>query len=722
MISDIRCLSFCSFDGDTSLAFSLRTGPVVVSVSSCTDVSNHPLIDALEVYARPHRAGTAAVPPLPQSTTGVMDDVPPASALEMNTMEALAACSSLLGHTLNFAGTASTPAIVEQEQKAKTDTLCRELADSALSVLRKTCLAADRARWRALRASCRSLLAAAQPDAASRVDSVTGAYAGEILLALVGEGAGGEVAPGGGVNEGSSSMSMPTSPVRLTRLAQLCGYVCARRPKLLLDQLAPALAKSGESYTAIAGGDSGGDGSGGSISNDIGSRPRRQFGRFVFPALLRRFWESCVWRRDGGETTQMVLRCVLNLAVHEMRAAGTAAAAASTVSTVDNGVSANAEEEFSEQEVLRAGLARLMPLLQSSVARVSQASSEYLGTLLLGTLPAADGSPRSSPPTAVSQAAAGRRQPESFGAAKASAQERGDASLESRASAGVVLGTYAASAASASEAEAEAEATSDPGTDSDTEADRKGSAVTSVQLALAGLRRAGHLSIPVGGGGRAGGRSSLGGGGGGDNPSPGPTDSLSSAAAPMAHTAFEGLVPGSVKRARTSSSSSAAGVVPGRDLAPRGDVAGRADMDVVGGAADQDASSSVPEIASAGREQARRSLGSAAAPGTGSTARGTGAAAAASSKICYRCDGCDDFPLQHVRYHCKVCPDFDLCPQCYEVFHGPNSQFQGGNAVMLRDHSTSHEMVALEVCGQSVFEAGGCWFSCFGVASMARCC
>ncbi|CAM9348332.1 unnamed protein product, partial [Scytosiphon promiscuus] len=31
------------------------------------------------------------------------------------------------------------------------------------------------------------------------------------------------------------------------------------------------------------------------------------------------------------------------------------------------------------------------------------------------------------------------------------------------------------------------------------------------------------------------------------------------------------------------------------------------------------------------------------------------------------------------------------------MFHGPNSQFQGRNAVMLRDHSTSHGMVALSV-------------------------
>ncbi|CAN0124565.1 unnamed protein product, partial [Ectocarpus sp. 8 AP-2014] len=48
-------------------------GPVVVSVSSCADASNHPLIDALEVYARPYRGGAAAAgapaPPLPPGPT-----------------------------------------------------------------------------------------------------------------------------------------------------------------------------------------------------------------------------------------------------------------------------------------------------------------------------------------------------------------------------------------------------------------------------------------------------------------------------------------------------------------------------------------------------------------------------------------------------------------------------------------------------------------------------
>ncbi|CAN0027577.1 unnamed protein product, partial [Ectocarpus sp. 12 AP-2014] len=75
-----------------------------------------------------------------------------------------------------------------------------------------------------------------------------------------------------------------------------------------------------------------------------------------------------------------------------------------------------------------------------------------------------------------------------------------------------------------------------------------------------------------------------------------------------------------------------------------------------------------------------------------------GSSASLSKKqVCYRCDGCDDCPLQHVRHHCLVCADFDLCPRCYDRYHGPNSQFQGENAVMLGSHSTSHSMVALPV-------------------------
>ncbi|CAN0027553.1 unnamed protein product, partial [Ectocarpus sp. 12 AP-2014] len=98
------------------------------------------------------------------------------------------------------------------------EALCPELADSALTVLRKTCLATDKTRWRALRSSCRRLLAAAQPDAAARLDSVHRAYVGEVLLALTGEGGG----DGGGGDGTLGKENSSLSPVRLTRVTQLC--------------------------------------------------------------------------------------------------------------------------------------------------------------------------------------------------------------------------------------------------------------------------------------------------------------------------------------------------------------------------------------------------------------------------------------------------------------------------------------------------------------------
>ncbi|CAN0124630.1 unnamed protein product, partial [Ectocarpus sp. 8 AP-2014] len=103
------------------------------------------------------------------------------------------------------------------EEAAPTrEALCPELADSALTVLRKTCLATDKTRWRALRSSSRRLLAAAQPDAAARVDSVHRAYVGEVLLALAGDGGGDGDGGGGDGTVGKENSSL--SPVRLTRV------------------------------------------------------------------------------------------------------------------------------------------------------------------------------------------------------------------------------------------------------------------------------------------------------------------------------------------------------------------------------------------------------------------------------------------------------------------------------------------------------------------------
>ncbi|CAN0181592.1 unnamed protein product, partial [Ectocarpus fasciculatus] len=445
-------------------------GPVVVSVSSCADASNHPLIDALEVYARPYQGGAAAgapAPPLPpgpaRSSSSSRTDEHQPSALAASTMEALEACSRVLSHALGLAA----------EAAPTREALCPELAGSSLTVLRKTCLATDKTRWRALRSSSHRLLAAAQPDAASRADSVHRAYVGEVLLALAGDGGG----DGGGGGDGNPSKeSSFLSPVRLTRVTQLCERVCAKRSTLLRGELAPALADKSH-----------GDGGGDSVGQS-GRRPQLA-SRFVFPALVRRFWESCVWGRDGRGSMQMVLRCILQLAVDEMRAAAVAARTAAA-NGARGSSSGDLVEEASEQAVLRAGLGQLIPLLQSNVARVSEASSAYLATLLLGTLPAATATAAVTRPTAAaaSRTAAaaatdGQRQAESAGGAAGVAASGGEDGLGSGAAnaaatgvvlssrGGVVSDAYAASAGSASEAEGriETEATSDGGTESDAE-------------------------------------------------------------------------------------------------------------------------------------------------------------------------------------------------------------------------------------------------------------
>ncbi|CAN0115127.1 unnamed protein product, partial [Discosporangium mesarthrocarpum] len=87
----------------------------------------------------------------------------------------------------------------------------------------------------------------------------------------------------------------------------------------------------------------------------------------------------------------------------------------------------------------------------------------------------------------------------------------------------------------------------------------------------------------------------------------------------------------------------------------------------------------------------------AGAEGAATTAPGV---SSTPGKVCYRCDGCDQFPLQQIRFHCLVCPDFDLCPQCYNLFHGPgsrNPKFRRGDSAVLGTHSLLHQMEAHEV-------------------------
>lgn len=742
-----------------------------MSVSSCHDGSNHPLIDVLEVYARPHHPKTSLEPSGSSSrlSGGVaVADTPLSSALGANTVEALSACSRLLSHALGLASAAASP-IAEAtvgsdgppEPRAAVvgDGLLRQLGDSALSVLCKTCLASDKARWRALRASSRSLLMAAQPDAARRVEAVHSAYTAEVTLALVGGGVGGGTSGGGAGGQGGGGgsgglMEAPASPELLTRVAQLCVRVCMRRPELLREGLAPALA-----------GGSGGDG------EDQG----KLSSRFVFPALVRRFWESCVWRRDDRSSTQMVLRCVLHLAVHELRAAGAATAAAATAAVTEGPVETQAASlsgdlHSTETDVLRAGLGELMPLLRSNVARVSQASSTYLTTLLLGAMPATTGLPGSSQGSQGVGAHGAGVGGGSFTQGGASGEPEPDdgspgtgANVASAgASLGVASGSYAASAESMSEAEGriETEATSNPGSDSDGDVEGESSSckdgdggggggrremessgrrvdpATTVQLTRGGLKRAAQLRSLLGAGEREGG---VNGGDGaaaaarGGNPAAaGERASANKKSDPIAPPiAFGDLLSSSRKRARTSPSSDG---VFGRGSAPRSGGGGaatdddqaasrgsRADADAAARAADQKSRLPTGEPPSAsGRKletaevvATTAAAAAAAAEVVAAAAHATSVAAAAgaavagndapganaanSSKVCYRCDGCDDFPLQHVRHHCLVCADFDLCPQCYELCHGPNSQFQGGNVMTLGGHSTAHGMETVQV-------------------------
>ena len=731
-----------------------------MSVSSCHDGSNHPLIDVLEVYARPHRPETglarSGASRLSDGCAGMVADTLPSlsSALAVHTVEALSACSRLLGHALGLATAVSPSAEAAttsggdappEPRKTVDDALFQQLGDSALSVLRKTCLASDKSRWRALRASSRSLLAAAQPDAALRAEVVQSAYTAEVTLALVG----GSVGGSSGGSGGGEFMEGSTSPELLARVARLCVRVCMKRPELLREGLAPALADAHSR---------GGDGK------------LKLAGRFVFPALVRRFWESGVWRRDDRSNTQMVFRCVLQLAVHELRAAGAATAVATTTEepVEKQAASVSGSLHTAETELLRAGLGELMPLLRSNVARVSQASSTYLTTLLLGPAPAASGMPGSSP---ASQGV-GSLRAEGGGASFPEAGASGETDNGSRANApsagasqGAAAGSYAASAESMSEAEGriETEATSDPGSDSDGDAEgetnvdggdsggrgeesseRRVDPVATVQLARGGLKRTTQLRSLLGAGEREGGTDRVNGASARGNPAAPeqPASAIKKSdpvAAPLA--AFGDLLSSSRKRARTSPSSDGAF---GRGSAPRGGdgaVAGddqatdqegsRASAEATARAADQKSGSPAVEsssergvvrggatavmaaataaataaaaavaAATAPATSASTSAAAAAAGATGSDA--PGASAASSSKVCYRCDGCDDFPLQHVRHHCLVCADFDLCPQCYDVCHGPNSQFQGGSVMTLGGHSSTHRMEAVQVrtaCG-----------------------
>lgn len=648
----------------------------MLSVSSCYDGSNHPLIDALEVYAQPNRpmlhtpGGGAA------AATGIAVDAP--NAVALSTVEALGACSRALGYALGLdpvvADGGSINVSGNDEPMSSDSTVVprlrdprrlRLLEDLSVSILRKTCLAAgESARWPALRASSQCLLAAVQPTVALRTERVDRAYAEEAALALAGL-------------RGRTS-ERAASPMFVARVARLCDRVCARRSELLREELGPTLFREG-----CHGPDEG--------YGDYSQLSRR----FVFPALVRTFMESCVWRRDGRESMSALLHCVLRLALNEMREAGKAAEAKSLMEQPDMSDASNVNG--SKGDVFRSGLANVMPLLGSNMSRVSQASCAILTCLLLGDVPTAAAAPDSF---ALSSEADRRDNEDSppFTVDRNHGFANGATEIVSEE--GRIETEATSDAASDSEAEADAEGHSGVGArDGAVRGQESGSDLMLGYAELRPRQLSGSRQQRAGTGNKEGMT--------GTNVSSSSErlavpalDKAFDLVSASSVSSFEGLMSASSKKLRygkapvvsspiflspSTSSGMFTGVTSGRRPASSGrgdgdsDRASTSQMNVVEGTTAQDTSS-----------------GRSGRGGDGQVAAAA-AAAAAASRILFRCDGCDQFPLQHVRYHCLVCADFDLCPQCYVMFHGPNSQFRGMSAVILGEHNTAHEMVMLQV-------------------------
>lgn len=650
----------------------------MLSVSSCYDGSNHPLIDALEVYARPNRPDVGSMLHAPSggaaAAAGIAVDA--SSAVALRTVEALGACSRALGYALALAPVVADGSGIKasgNDEPTSTDTtvvprLCDPrrlhlLEDLSVSILRKTCLAAgESARWPALRASSQCLLAAVQPVVASRTERVDRAYSEEAALALA------------GLRRRASERA--ASPMFVARVARLCDRVCARRSELLREELGPTLFREG-------------------CHGPDGGYYSQLSRRFVFPALVRTFRESCVWRRDGRESMRALLHCVLRLALNEIREAGKAAEAKSQAGQPDMSDASNVN--ISKGDVFRSGLANVMPLLGSNMWRVSQASCAILTCLLLGDVPTSAAAPDSFAPSSEADRRDNEDSPP-FPVDRNHGFANGSTEIVSE------------------EGRIETEATSDAASDSEAEADGEGhsgggardgavrgqESGSDLMLGYAELRprqlSSGRLQRTG-----AGDKEGVAGSNASSSSERLAVPALDKAfdlvsAAPV--SSFEGLVSASSKKLRhgkapmvsapiflspSTSSGVSTGVASGRRPASSGrgdgdsDRASTSQMNVAEGATAQDTSS-----------------GRSGGGGDGQVAAAA-AAAAAASRILFRCDGCDQFPLQHVRYHCLVCADFDLCPQCYVMFHGPNSQFRGMSAVILGEHNTAHEMVMLQV-------------------------
>lgn len=636
------------------------------------------------------------------------------------------------------------------------DDVLASINQSAMSILRSTCLAAKPRRWRHLRKASRSLLAVAMPDAESRDAHVDRAHVEEARRALLGGGTAGSVWStsdtrgdgfmGGGGDSRQVKIGAYLSPVMLRRVARLCRKVCARRSQLLRDELAPALAQASKAAAAAVASPVGEvvTSSAAAVNDSNDEKVKRT--SFVFPALVQRFWECCVWRRDDGESMEAVLFDILRLAVHEMRAAGAAVAGeAASQAVKDSGGIAGGEDssreskvpKMSEEEMLRAGLGELMPLLQSNVARVAQATASQLTVLLLGPRPAgisamSNRSPLSSASrsTTTRQGGKARGEPEAGGPNSARVASGGPGTVDSSGPSGDKTNPNRGHGRSTKSAEGRAFIAR--GESGGREDDGANSGASAARLAMETLRALG--SMEQRGGQRNGEEiakdaqservAASGERNGQGAPVAGGADASAVATASADGTdqaalggAFHVVSAGSAPDSALDGTSSPAQVTAhpskrAKTTQSSADHSGRTDMDVGEGTntsypaeatAVAAASSAVPSGQAAGAAAAANTGSTATVSGAGAveanTAAATATSAANASKVCYRCDGCDDFPLQHVRYHCLVCADFDLCPGCYELFHGPNNQFQGGNVVMLGGHSTAHRMVALQVGG-----------------------
>ncbi|CAM9379469.1 unnamed protein product, partial [Choristocarpus tenellus] len=541
----------------------------------------------------------------------------------------------------------------------------------------------------------------------------------------------------------------------LRRVAQLCRRICIAQPIALRRDLAPLVERlahkravqeiwqggNGQSDRSSGVGRGVVAGAGGGYRDGV--TPSHGF---VFPALISRFWEACVLRRERREGLENVLWDVLRLATCEMWTASTGASLDAQALTSrasneaggsdgsrcnlddpmvickevsaedDNGEGVGGEEVSKEivtepetgagdrtevdLEPLHAGLKELMPLLTSPVVRVAQASASQLATLLLGVWPdpcpaacsrkVAVGKTESSTLVTVSKDCGTGAGKVSGSSVKEGQVGSGSGSVStglSESAIGLMLS-----------------AGRNLGRGKDVEGNEDGTAGTSGgKEGSAGAEASVSQGIDTGGSGRG-----------------GEQQSIPHTVSGKGIRVGEGVGGGESMDEDNHSEASAFYM------------ALRASLTDGGGEGEGGGEGDKVPMNFGSRELAGLDQGSSSAPQTKAneksvvsgtiaeavtseavTSSGIGATALpqpqptipAPSKVCYRCDGCDLFPLQRVRFHCLVCPDFDLCPHCYALFHGPESHFRSTDGV-LGTHSVLHDMEAHQLLPVPQTEVG----------------